>query len=189
MKCKLLGLSLIALSMIAASSCSETTSSERAATNAANKSRQSRSNADGAGQPDAAHVKVAPQGPVASSDAAAKDEHGHDHSSDRVPAFQMDAASLNSLPPTLSPALFKGKQQLAYEAVRQIPKTIAQLPCYCYCDQGFGHKSLHSCFVDDHAAHCAVCVDEALLAFRLQKEDGLTPAQIRARVIAEYGSE
>ena len=52
---------------------------------------------------------------------------------------------------------------------REAPQLIAQLPCYCYCDRGFGHKSLHSCFVDDHAAQCAVCVDEALLAYNLQK--------------------
>jgi hypothetical protein len=41
--------------------------------------------------------------------------------------------------------------------------------------------------VDDHAAHCAVCVEEALLAYKLQKEERLTPAQIRERIIAQYG--
>jgi hypothetical protein len=41
--------------------------------------------------------------------------------------------------------------------------------------------------VDDHAAHCAVCVEEALLAYKLQKEERLSPAQIRERIIAKYG--
>jgi len=120
--------------------------------------------------------------------ATAAQDHGHDHAHDaeRVPAFQADAASLKNLPPTLAPEKFMGKQRLAYMAVREIPQTIAQLPCYCYCDQGFGHKSLHSCFVDDHAAHCAVCVDEALLAYKLQKEEKLSPAKIRERIIAQY---
>jgi hypothetical protein len=51
-----------------------------------------------------------------------------------------------------------------------------------------GHKSLHSCFEDDHAAHCAVCVNEALQAYRLQKEQGLSPAQIRQRIVAQYSA-
>ncbi|HEX8072918.1 MAG TPA: CYCXC family (seleno)protein [Pyrinomonadaceae bacterium] len=107
----------------------------------------------------------------------------------RVPAHYATAAAVGQLPPTLAPAQFVGKTQAAYSAVRAIPQTIAQLPCYCHCDVGFGHKSLHSCFEDDHAAHCAVCVDEALLAYRLQTEEKLTPAQIRARIIAQYGAE
>jgi hypothetical protein len=73
--------------------------------------------------------------------------------------------------------------------MKQIPVTIAQMPCYCHCDRGFGHKSLHSCFEDDHATHCATCVDEALVAYRLQKEQKLSPAQIRERIIAEFSGQ
>ena len=87
----------------------------------------------------------------------------------------------------LEAARFTGKTRLAYEAVKEIPQTIAQMPCYCHCDEGFGHKSLQSCFADEHASHCAVCVEEALFAYRLQKEERLAPAQIRARIIAEFG--
>jgi len=76
----------------------------------------------------------------------------------------------------------------AYKVAGEIPQTLAQLPCYCHCDEGFGHKSLQSCFVDDHAAHCAICTEEALAAYKLQKQ-GLTPAQIRERIIAEYSQE
>jgi hypothetical protein len=106
-----------------------------------------------------------------------------------VPRFATSAADLKNLPPVLSAAQFTGKTRMAYAAVKEIPQTIAQLPCYCYCDEGFGHKSLQTCFVDDHAAHCAVCVEEALLAYKLQKEDRLTPAQIRERIIAQYGGD
>ena len=60
------------------------------------------------------------------------------------------------------------------------------MPCYCHCDRGFGHKSLHSCYVDGHASGCAVCVEEVLTAYRLQKQEGLSPEQIRERIIAEY---
>ncbi|HWN09886.1 MAG TPA: CYCXC family (seleno)protein [Pyrinomonadaceae bacterium] len=116
------------------------------------------------------------------------DEHGHDHSVARVPAFQVDELSLKTLGPTLAPEKFVGKTREAYKAVKAIPRTIAQLPCYCECDVGFGHKSLYSCYEDDHAAHCAVCVDEVLLAYRLEKEEKLTPEQIRERIIAQYSA-
>lgn len=117
------------------------------------------------------------------------DPHGHNLSASRVPAFQTDAVSLKNLGPTLPPEKFSGRQRAAYKAVKEIPQTIAQLPCYCYCDEGQGHKSLHSCFEDDHAAHCAVCIDEALLAYRLEKDQKLKPEQIRERIIAQYSSQ
>ena len=91
-----------------------------------------------------------------------------------------------NLGPTLEPERFTGITRDAYRAVKQIPMTIAQLPCYCHCDEGFGHKSLYSCFEDDHAAHCAVCVNEALLALTLERDQKLTPAQIREKIVAQY---
>src|SRR5688572_6908725 len=110
-----------------------------------------------------------------------------DNSPARVPAYQ-NAAEVQHLAPTLPPAQFSGKVRSAYQVVAEIPKTIAQLPCYCHCDETFGHKSLHTCFVDDHAAHCAVCVDEALLAYKLEKQDKLTPAQVRAIIVEKYSA-
>ena len=104
----------------------------------------------------------------------------------RVPAHYNDAASAHPLKVTLDPNLFFGPARRAYEVAREIPDTLAQLPCYCYCDQGLGHKSLHTCFESDHSAHCATCTDEALMAYQLQKEQGLTPAQIRLRIIQEF---
>lgn len=106
----------------------------------------------------------------------------------RIPAFQ-SASEARHLPATLEPAKFFGKAKEAYAVAKQIPETLAQLPCYCHCDQGFGHKSLHTCFVDDHAAHCAVCVDEALLAYRLQREEKLTPEQVRERIVEKYSAD
>jgi hypothetical protein len=104
----------------------------------------------------------------------------------RVPAHYEEAKSMSELPPTLAPEKFFGQARLAYQVAREIPQTLAQLPCYCYCDQTFGHKSLHSCYESDHSSQCAVCVNEALLAYRLQKEQGLTPPQIRERIIAQF---
>jgi hypothetical protein len=104
-----------------------------------------------------------------------------------VPAHFEQAPSRSSLAPTLAPEKFEGPTRDAYKAVREIPVTIAQMPCYCHCDRGFGHKSLYSCFQDDHAAHCAVCVNEALLALKLEKE-GKTAPEIRERIIETFGN-
>ena len=126
--------------------------------------------------------------PAAPEPAPPPHTHEHEHAATaRVPAHYESARDVRQLAPTLAPAQFFGKTRAAYQAVREMPQTIAQLPCYCYCDTNFGHKSLHSCFVDEHASQCAVCVEEALTAYRLQKEEKLTPAEIRERIIAQYG--
>lgn len=123
--------------------------------------------------------------PASAVDSASPDApHSH---TPRVPAFQT-AAQIDNLPQTLPSDKFIGKTREAYRVAKEIPKTLAQLPCYCECDRGFGHKSLHSCFVDDHASQCAVCVDEALLAYKLQKEDKLRPEQVREKIIEKYSA-
>ncbi len=113
-------------------------------------------------------------------------QHEHATMAKTMPAHFEVPPSKSSLGPTLDPASFTGITRDAYHAAREIPVTLAQLPCYCHCDQGFGHKSLYSCFQDDHASHCDVCVREALLALRLEKEQKLTPAQIRDTIVAQY---
>lgn len=106
-----------------------------------------------------------------------------DADAQRVPAHYEAAPSLKELRATLPPESFNGKAREAYQAVREIPQTIAQMPCYC--DRSLSHKSLHSCFEDNHAANCATCIQEALRAYALQKQ-GVSPTQIRERIIAEY---
>src|SRR5215510_8456042 len=107
-------------------------------------------------------------------------------SAQAIPAHFEVAPSKSSLGPSLDPEKFTGLPRDAYRAAREIPVTLAQLPCYCHCDRGFGHKSLYSCFQDEHASHCEVCVREALLALKLEKEQKMTPAQIRETIIAQY---
>ena len=102
-----------------------------------------------------------------------------------VPAFQKPE-EIKELKPTLDPEQFRGNVKAAYAAVREIPKTIAQLPCYCRCDRSAGHKSLHSCFEDNHGANCTTCTDSVLIAYKMEKEQGATPEQIREALIKEY---
>jgi hypothetical protein len=130
-----------------------------------------------------AHEHSGPTVPVHSPAA-----HAENQATPRIPAYQL-APEVGSLPPTLPAAEFFGKAREAYEVAKKIPETLAQLPCYCECDKALGHKSLHTCFVDDHASHCVVCVDEALLAYQLQKDKKLTPEQVREKIIEKYSVE
>ena len=107
----------------------------------------------------------------------------------RVPAHYKDEQSARPLKPTLDPARYTGKTRRAYEIAREIPETLAQLPCYCYCDQGFGHKSLHSCYEDEHSSQCATCVDEALMAYQLKMEQKLSPSEIREKIIERFSRQ
>jgi len=106
---------------------------------------------------------------------------------ERVPAHYTAAPAADKLAPTLDPEMFWGNTRLAYKAAKEIPQTLAQLPCYCHCDMSLGHKSLHSCFVTEHGESCGICIGEALMAYQLEKQK-VPIAEIRKRIIAAYGT-
>ena len=111
----------------------------------------------------------------------------HNHESmARVPAHYEATPPLNTLRGTLAPEMFTGNVRLAYRVAKDIPQTLAQIPCYCHCDMSQGHKSLHSCFEDEHGTNCGICIGEALMAHNLQRQ-GLNPTQIRERIVKAYG--
>ncbi|GAB4410943.1 MAG: hypothetical protein OHK0032_06740 [Thermodesulfovibrionales bacterium] len=56
---------------------------------------------------------------------------------------------------TLDPGLFNDPQvRKAYQAAKEIPWVLDSIYCYCKCEESpvFKHKSLLSCYVDNHAA-------------------------------------
>ena len=113
----------------------------------------------------------------------------HQHAATaRVPAYQRSTESLAALPPTMRPEMFEGNVRRAYQVASEIPQTLAQLPCYCHCDRGQGHKSLHSCFIDEHGANCGICINEALMAYSLHKKQNLDVDQIREHIIKNFGA-
>jgi hypothetical protein len=85
----------------------------------------------------------------------------------------------------LSPALFVGQTERAYQVAQEISDVIDQLYCYCECDKHSGHLTLLSCFTDNHAANCDVCQDEALDAAKMMKQ-GYRMAEIRSRIDGKY---
>jgi hypothetical protein len=71
---------------------------------------------------------------------------------------------------TLPPSNFTGETALAYQAALEIPEVLDSLYCYCDCEKHSGHKSLLSCYVDEHAAYCDICINEALMAHQMHKK-------------------
>ena len=98
-----------------------------------------------------------------------------------VPAYMSEEQANKKLPATLPPSKFSDAQVArAYAVAKEIPKVLAQQPCYCWCSRG-GHRGLLDCYVTEHAAHCGVCQKEALLAGKMTRE-GKSPAEIRAAI-------
>ena len=111
----------------------------------------------------------------------------HDHQGQRIPAYYENVDGVKEIPKTLAPEQFTDpKIKQAYEVARDNPKLLMQIPCFCYCDKpGLDHKSLLSCFVDEHGANCDTCIDEAVMAAKLQKEN-LSIKEIREKIIADF---
>lgn len=110
-------------------------------------------------------------------------------SEDGVPHFNAGPPGTGSeLPPILTKdQLWADNAQFpyqthAYELASRIPKVIYQQPCYCYCDRGMGHNSLHSCFSGTHGAQCSTCLKELYYTYTMNKQ-GKTARQIRAGII------
>ena len=93
------------------------------------------------------------------------------------------AASSDSL--TLNPDLFQGETRAAYLAAQQHPELLAQLDCYCGCEQHEGHRNLLDCFRSNHGATCATCTGEAVTAGQLF-DNGTPVDQIRAILRQRY---
>ncbi len=105
-----------------------------------------------------------------------------------VPHFNAAPAKGDKLEPILTKDQLWGEnaqlpyQTHAYELAAKIPAIIRQQPCYCYCDRGMGHNSLHSCFAGTHGAQCGTCLKELYYSYQMHKR-GKSAKQIRAGII------
>lgn len=133
----------------------------------------------------------------ASASASAKDEtakHNHDHVAAALEKAAAKSAVKNSdglrggeTRQTMSPSNFTGDTARSYRIAKEIPEVLDSLHCYCDCKRHSGHKSLLSCYVNEHAAHCDVCQDEAATAYELHKR-GKSVKEIRVAVDKEYSN-
>jgi hypothetical protein len=87
--------------------------------------------------------------------------------------------------PVLSPAIFSGKANAAYQMAAEIPWIIDKQFCYCYCKKNFDHKTLLTCFTSDHGVECDLCMDEVFESYRLYKK-GLSSDQIVAAIEKKF---
>jgi hypothetical protein len=88
---------------------------------------------------------------------------------------------------TLPPYYFTGETAEAYKVAQELPEVLDSLYCYCDCEKHMGHKSLLTCFVDQHGAYCDICINSALMAGQMNA-DGADIATIR-KVVDETFSK
>jgi Protein of unknown function with PCYCGC motif len=87
---------------------------------------------------------------------------------------------------TMDPSLFKGEVRRAYEIAQEHPGLLAQIHCYCGCEQSSeGHKNLLDCYRTRHASTCEICIGEALEGEKLSRQ-GLPADQIRSVLRARF---
>lgn len=101
----------------------------------------------------------------------------------RIPAFFNHPDEAKPLPAVLDPKQFSDPVVAkAYRYAQQMPEVFAQQPCYCYCDDGHGHRSLLDCYASDHSVGCVLCLKEGLLVQKLHGE-GYNAAEIREQIV------
>ncbi|MCR4287892.1 MAG: PCYCGC domain-containing protein [Deltaproteobacteria bacterium] len=89
---------------------------------------------------------------------------------------------------TMSPLYFTGAVRDAYQIAKEIPAVLDGLHCYCECKKDHGHKSLLTCYVDEHAKHCDLCLNEAFMAGELHRQ-GMDALSIRKAVDKRFSNQ
>lgn len=102
-------------------------------------------------------ASVTPPQPANAAAATAHDSHATapetKEVAQKIPHYFENPDDAKPFPKTLDPATMKTTAtKLAYATARRIPEVLAQQPCYCFCDRGFGHGSLLDCHIDNHSA-------------------------------------
>lgn len=99
----------------------------------------------------------------------------------------LEATARQETRPTQDPAIYTDPYiKEAYTAAREIPGTLDKIFCYCYCalNPQFKHKSLLTCYVDDHGSKCGICMREAVVSKQLTAQ-GKKPEEI-AKIFADH---
>ena len=88
-----------------------------------------------------------------------------------------------ALPDTLDPHRFKDDRRafVAYSLAGRVKPVLYQVPCYCSCNEEYGHESLLDCFVGLHGSHCSICQKEAIFSY-MNAADHKSPSYIRSRL-------
>lgn len=90
---------------------------------------------------------------------------------------------------TILPAdMWKGRAAEAYRLAAEIPQVVDKQYCYCDCSKNprFKHKTLLTCYTDDHGANCDICQNEVFMTYDLYKK-GYSILDIKTEVDKEFG--
>ncbi len=83
----------------------------------------------------------------------------------KIAATNVDLLRGGETRPTLSPIPFIGETAKAYQLAKDNRELLDSMFCYCNCKKIYGHKSLLSCYVDNHAEKCEICRDQTFYAY------------------------
>ena len=103
----------------------------------------------------------------------------------KVAATNADLLRGGETQPTLSPMPFIGETAKAYQMAKDNRELLDSMFCYCNCKKNYGHKSLLSCYVDNHADKCKICRDQTFYA-NSQYEQGKDIGQVRIAVDKKF---
>ena len=70
-----------------------------------------------------------------------------------------------------------------YQNAKLVADRLDKMYCYCRCKENeqLAHNSLLTCFQDDHAAHCGICLREAQQAFLDWKDE--LPLEVTVKAV------
>ncbi|MDH5560687.1 MAG: PCYCGC domain-containing protein [Deltaproteobacteria bacterium] len=78
----------------------------------------------------------------------------------------------------MNPMAYRASKQIrAYSVAKKHPKVMDHIYCFCGCSKTIRHKSLLSCFTDNHGSMCGICQDQAIMAAEMA-EDGKSMIEI-----------
>ncbi len=99
-------------------------------------------------------------------------------------------AGLIETRPLMPSNRYRGRAALDYKRALEIPEALDALYCYCMCKENprARHKTLLTCFTDDHAANCGICLSQMEMAYEMVKE-GKTAKEIRIAEDAKFGKK
>src|SRR5207249_10561463 len=81
---------------------------------------------------------------------------------------------------------FYGKVAEAYRLADKHAAVLAQLHCYCGCEQHEDHHHLLDCFTTSHASSCEICMNEVRDTDQMLR-DGVSVEEIGAALQRKYG--
>lgn len=92
--------------------------------------------------------------------------------------------------PVVPASQYSGKTATAYKYAAEIPEVIDAQFCFCFCkeNKSFNHKTLLTCFTDNHGAMCGICQNEVIRSYDLYKA-GTPIEKIQEIINAEFGKK